>query len=319
MNKQPICALTAALLLAGCGASQIPMSAAPGAAAPLAFSHHKTFRYVGKKQSFKVPRGVTQIRVIALGGDGGGSSATARGGRVSAILPVKPLERLWIYVGGAGTLTAGGFNGGAPGGQNGFGRTDGYGGGGASDVREGGGALGDRILVAGGGGGQGGFDDKNYGVGGAGGAKTGGTGGIGSGSYGYEKCAGTSLPRGDYYGGYGGCPGIGGTQSAGGIGGAGGTGPLCYGTGGSNGALGLGGDGANEGSGSYECGGYGGGGGGGYYGGGGGGEGASYGSSPIGGGGGGGGGSSYVENAGADAHMWQGWKQDRFGIVVLDW
>ncbi|HEY6484791.1 MAG TPA: hypothetical protein VIX83_00210 [Candidatus Cybelea sp.] len=310
----------AMVLLAGCGGSQLPSRVgAASAAAPLTFSHHKTFRYTGKRERFKVPAGVAQIRVIAIGGSSGGSNTVARGGRVSAMIPVHPSEVLVINVGGAGTLKGGGFNGGAPGGADQFGRGDAYGGGGASDIREGGHALGDRILVAGGAGGQGGFDDArsgSNGAGGKGGGMTGGTGELGSGGYGYEHCPASS--DGDY--GYGGCGGTGGSQTVGGAGGAGGTGPFCYGTVGGDGAPGLGGDGGGLGTSSYaECGGFGGGGGGGYYGGGGGGEGSNFGSSPIGGGGGGGGGSSYAENGASGVRMWQGWKQSQYAIVVFDW
>ena len=74
-------------------------------------------------------------------------------------IPVKPRETLYVRVGGRGLggdypgSAGGGFNGGGSGGNGGY--WGGHGGGGASDVREGGDRLKDRILVAGGGAGQG--------------------------------------------------------------------------------------------------------------------------------------------------------------------
>jgi hypothetical protein len=116
------------------------------------------------------------------------------------------------------------------------------------------------------------------------------------------------------------CGGKGGTQKSGGDGGLGGNGTLCSGTTGARGEFGLGGRGAKmRRYTSYECGGLGGGGGGGYYGGGGGGQGPSDGSNDIGGGGGGGGGSSYVERQASDVHMWHGWTQNQYGLVVVRW
>lgn len=269
---------------------------------PFAFTHHMTFRYTGKKQTFKVPRGVTQIRVIAVGGNGAGS-VIAHGGRVSAVIPVTPLETLAIYVGGAGTASEGGFNGGGAGGATGYGY-NGYGAGGASDVREGGDALTNRVIVAGGGAGQGFAPSrlgKRYGgPGGQGGAETGGLGKAGC-------CK---------HLGNGGGGGTGGTQYQAGSGGE------SYAQPGASGVLGYGGAGGSGCVYSTYCGyfgGGGGGGGGGYYGGGGGGGGIFTGSGGTGGGGGGGGGSSYVESTASGVHLWRGWKQDQFGTVVFDW
>jgi hypothetical protein len=178
-----------AALLVGCRTSQLPATISPSAATPFAFTHHMTFRYTGKKQTFNVPSGVTRIRVIAVGASGGGS-VVAHGGRVTAVIPVTPSERLAVYVGGAGTSSTGGFDGGGAGGRtcyssNGCGYS-GYGAGGASDVREGGDALTDRVIVAGGGGGGGGGGFYGGGGGGAGildfsiGIGSGGGGGGGS-------------------------------------------------------------------------------------------------------------------------------------------
>ncbi|MBV9334010.1 MAG: hypothetical protein JO146_08375 [Candidatus Eremiobacteraeota bacterium] len=275
-------------------------------------SHNKKFEYTGTAQSFSVPAGVTTITVNAIGAAGLGAFGSpcqpdcfGRGGRVYAKIPVKPGEKLYVYVGGRGTPTAGGFNGGGnPGNTYTW---PGNGGGGASDVREGGDALKDRVLVAAGGGGQGGLASNPYPYyqcyGGNGGGKDGAHGG-------------------SVFGG----GGAGGSQTQGGAGGAEGSG---YGSGspgqpGSGGALGRGGNGGTgaKASGSGNDGGAGGGGGGGYYGGGGGAGGASsikgyYGAGP---GGGGGGGSSWAERSAMHFRTWAGWKNATGnGSVVLTW
>jgi hypothetical protein len=292
----------AGALLAGCGTSQLPSATSPSGAARFAFTHHITFRYTGKKQTFKVPRGVTRIRVIAVGANGGGR-VIAHGGRVSAVIPVTPSETIAIYVGGAGSSSRGGFNGGA-GGQTAYGDNSGYGGGGASDVREGGDALKNRVVVTGGGGGQG-FAPfqvgKRYGGrGGQGGARTGGSGKAG--------CCDKHLGNGG--------GGTGGTQQRGGSGGEGSgqsgqTGQLGYG--------GVGGSGCPTSCGGY-LGGGGGGGGGGYYGGGGGGGGIFYGSAGEGGGGGGGGGggSSFAEGSATHVQMTSG-VHEGDGMILIAW
>jgi hypothetical protein len=291
----------AVALMSGCGASQFLGASSVTSAAP--FTHHMTFRYTGKKQPFKVPNGVTRIRVIAVGASGGGK-VIADGGRVSVVIPVSPSETLAIYVGGAGTSTAGGFNGGGAGGQSttvsGYDSFGGYGAGGASDVREGGDALKDRVVVAGGAGGQGGALTGDYmgGHGGQGGALTGGSGKAGCCKH------------------YGGDGGTGGTQSQGGSGGNGLANP------GKSGQLGHGG-GGGSGCDSSSCGypsGGGGGGGGGFYGGGGGGGSAYFGSKGSSGGGGGGGGSSYVESSASNVHLSRGSKEATGnGLVVISW
>ena len=186
--------------------------------------------YTGAEQTYVVPAGVTSIQMECWGGDGFGPEGL--GGYIKGELSVTPGETLYIYVGGQGTETTGGFNGG--GGSN-----TGYGaGGGASDVRQGGNTLNDRIIVAGGGGGS----ASNCGMwsaeGGHGGEVIGQSGCVWS----CSDCQYT---------------GAGGTQSAGGI--AGPTShPSCGGN--TNGSFGIGG--------SNTVGGYGVGGGGGWYGGG---------------------------------------------------
>ncbi len=311
-----ICA--AAILVSGCGGSAGSVSVPPvGAVSNADSPHHKTFKYIGRSQTFDVPAGVTKIDVVARGAAGAGQPCDSycygtyfgRAGRVHALIPVKPGERLYVFVGGEGSAGTGGFNGGGDAGPGG----GAYGGGGATDVREGGNALSDRVLVAGGGGGQGGSRDA---IGGSGGGKSGAAGG----SYCYYTSSSC----------YAGGAGTGGTQDRAGSGGAGGngSGPSENGSPGNPGRLGFGGAGGSGGCyyrGSCSCG-YadgcpGGGGGGGYYGGGGaGGGGGEYASIYGGPGGGGGGGSAYVEPNAPKFQTWTGWKKATGdGLVVFSW
>ncbi|MDO7877481.1 T9SS type A sorting domain-containing protein [Hymenobacter sp. ASUV-10] len=223
------------------------------------------FAYTGGPQTYTVPAGVTQLRVVANGGSHGFSGG--RGATVNALLQVTPGEVLTLVAGGAGTLASspttpgqGGYNGGGNGGNTAQpgNYNPGEGGAGASDLRRISGAttalpfgsgdlsstLGQRLLVAGGAAGG----TTNAGASGPGGAESGQAG----------------------------------TATAGGAGGQrSGTG---YGT---DGTLGRGGQGGDDNS---SGGGGGAGGGGGYYGGGGGAGGNSFqGWGP------GGGGSSYAD------------------------
>jgi hypothetical protein len=292
-------------MLAGCG-GQASNGVVPSGVPDSSLPHHKTFNYTGGAQDFTVPAGVTHISVVARGAKGGGSNG-AHGGRVHALIPVTPGEKLVVYVGGDALGTTGGFNGGGSGASIGTG--GGKGGGGATDVREGGTSLSHRIIVSGGGGGAGQNYAYYHGDGGKGGGVTGGSGGC------VLRYTGSECNK------WSGQGGGGGLQFAGGIGGAGGECLTAYGVQGENGALGIGGNGGVGGSYHYTvfAGGGGGGGGGGYYGGGGGGSGCT-GESYGGGGGGGGGGSSYVERKARDVHMWQGWKNpEPNGLVVLSW
>ncbi|HET6276706.1 MAG TPA: hypothetical protein VFE16_12320 [Candidatus Cybelea sp.] len=166
----------AAALLAGCATSQLPVATSLSGAAPFAFTHNMTFDYTGKKQTFKVPRGVTRIRVSAVGA-GGGGSIIARGGRVSAVIPVTPSETLAIYVGGAGTSSGEGFDGGGGGtggaqNQGGAGGSSSHGNpGGRGQLRHGGagGSGCDSSACGYPGGGGGGGGGGYYGGGGGGG------------------------------------------------------------------------------------------------------------------------------------------------------
>ncbi|MBJ6111818.1 hypothetical protein JAO73_22550, partial [Hymenobacter sp. BT523] len=102
------------------------------------------FAYTGAPQTYTVPAGITRLGVDLAGAGGGPVYAKpdggGLGGRVLATLSVTPGETLTLYVGGAGSTNAAGYNGGgaASGGDGG--------GGGASDVRQGGAGLANRVL-----------------------------------------------------------------------------------------------------------------------------------------------------------------------------
>lgn len=203
------------------------------------FSQPVTFSYTGAAQTYTVGACITSITVDAKGAEGSTPNSSValagKGGRVQAILPVTPGEILNIYVGGAGTNVAGGWNGG---GNPGAG--SGAGGGGASDIRQGGTALTNRIVVASGGGGAGAVWSTNC-HGGNGGGLT-GLNGIYASSYDPMWC------------------GSGGTQTAGGIAAStNGSQPGTSGFGGTGGTQGGGGGGGYYGGGGGSYGGGGGG------------------------------------------------------------
>jgi hypothetical protein len=300
----------AAAMLAGCGGSQpqiggsgvVPQVPSGTAVVPSHLPKQLTFKFTGQYQTWRVPKNVHSIHVVAFGGAGDGTGGAGLGGRATAILPVQPGEKLTIVVGGNGYKSQGGYNGGGPGGLYATYWGYGWGGGGSTDIREHGSLLSDRIFVVGGGGGQGAYDQysgQSEGEGGKGGGRIGGSGGTGFGYYGY-----------------GGGGGKGGRQRRGGAGGAPGYG--TDGTGGS-GQLQLGGYGGDGCASCYYSSGGGGGGGGGYYGGGGGGGGAPDETLYCCGGGGGGGGSSYVEATALKYRTWSGWKEATHGLLVLKW
>lgn len=140
----------------------------------------RLFFYEGEVELFEVPMCVSEIRVIALGAEGGlysGFVNPAYGGRAEATIQVEPGEVLEVRVGGRGFTSnssiEGGFNGGggvlpAPSKT----QLPSYSctGGGATDLRRGPDLAG-RIIVAGGGGGAG-----NSGPGGHGGGLEGAPG-----------------------------------------------------------------------------------------------------------------------------------------------
>jgi hypothetical protein len=291
---------------AGAGNGTVPVTADA-----LAAKHSQTFHFTGNRQSFVVPPNLKQITIVAVGATGAGPTPTLPG-RVYAIVPVRSGDKLWVYVGGAGSGINGGFNGGANGGggYDASCRCAGYGGGGASDIRLTGDGLHDRIIVAGGGGGAGGSWNSSFGVG--------GSGGKGGGNVADAGCDGRDFGTNSKCNGGAPCAGSGGgggTQTSGGSGGAAGGCSRTFA--GFSGALFSGGDGGS----SYV--GYGGpgggGGGGGFFGGGGGGAGSYY-ISNLGGAGGAGGGSSFIERRAIASHSWKGWRLNTSaGLVVFDW
>ena len=258
------------------------------------------------EHSFLVPKGVTSLHVVSVGGRGA-PEAPGYGGlgaRVTADLKVTGGEKLFVDVGGNGGLSKGGWNGG---GAGGFGEhkcsfysvpSCGGGGGGATAVQTcsshstscvytGIPSTDPRLLVAAGGGGAGGFPNLKASQGTSAGGSAGGTSGA-DGANGEE-------------GGFG---GKGATPSTGGAGGAQSSDidPPNLSADGRAGSIALGGAGGTDfgdTSGNDQGGGGGGGGaGGGFFGGGGGGAGPDYNDGEFNilePGGGGGAGSSYVD------------------------
>jgi hypothetical protein len=244
----------------------------------------RTFSYTGAAESFTVPECVTTITADAYGAQGGNGTyyTGGLGGRVQATVIVVPNTSLSIRVGGAGggPCPGGGlpgFNGGGAGNCNAA--SDSGNGGGATDVRVTPFGIGNRIIVAGAGGGAGfncGVSTGQPDHGGAGGGLTG------------QRYPSLCTPMGT---------GGGGSQVAGGVGGVSGANTAAAGS------LGQGGAGQVAATSVTE----GGGGGGGYYGGGGG----VY--------GGGGGGSSFVTPTGSSAIThWQGVRSGH-GQLIISW
>jgi hypothetical protein len=194
------------------------------------FDYNGTTGSDGSSQTWTAPAGVTSAYFALYGAKGYGGDG-GLGGETTGVVRLTPGTVVTINVGGAGGFGDGGFNGGGDGTGS-----IGFGGGGASDIRIGGTQLGNRLLIAGGGGaGAPACYLPACGIGGAGGGLIGGDG--------------TSTPSGSGFG------GMGGTQNGGGLGFFGAT----------NGESGRGGKSADAG----------GGGGGGYFGGAGGGSSAS--------------------------------------------
>jgi hypothetical protein len=285
------------LAIAAVGAATMASDASAACSAPQQRGHTAVVHClaVAREQAFVVPRGITSVRVTAVGAGGGfgGSilhpgAAGGAGAVAAADLRVRPGRKLYVLVGGLGatrddfTLAPGGFNGGGSGGATpglhpvdalAFPAGSGGGGGGASDVRtcsvrhHGCDPRTSRLIAAAGGGGGGGSSSVELARGGAGGAG----GARGSGAPGTTGSVGAVASTG----------GAGATRRAGGA--AGGSGARA-------GRRGTGGAGATSAplAGNAVFGG-GGGGGGGLFGGGGG----STGGQDSHGGGGGGGGSSF--------------------------
>jgi hypothetical protein len=177
-----------------------------------------TFVYTGAAQSYTIPAGVTSVTLECWGG----GAPSFGGGYAKGVLIVSPGTVLSVYVGADYGLA--GFGGG------GSGAGGGYAGAGASDVRLGGTALTNRVIVAGGAGGDAIAGGGSY-YGGYGGGGGGGTGGGTGGGLGGTQTSGYVLGQGGagsggggggggYYGGFGG------GSNGGGGGGSGYTGTL---------------------------------------------------------------------------------------------
>jgi hypothetical protein len=208
-----------------------------------------SFDYSGDYYYWTPPAGINSLHFDVYGAQGGRTGG--RGGLVSGDLQTLTTP-LYIYVGGAGgqgNAAAGGFNGG---GIAGSGHADAGSGGGATDLRLST-SLADRIVVAGGGGGMGGW------IGGAGGpggltiatagikGSTNGTAG-GGGTQTSGGTAGTGVSTGN---GTAGTLATGGTGGNGSVaGGGGGGGGFFGGGGGGSDSVSGGNDGAGGGGGS---------------------------------------------------------------------
>ncbi|MGQ0824615.1 MAG: glycine-rich protein [Actinomycetota bacterium] len=154
-----------------------PPTPAVGVGAPAADS--AAFAYSGSPSYWTVPAGVTAVEVELWGAQGGGAHG-GEGGHAVAIVAVQPGQVLQVNVGGAGSTTAGGWNGGGPPDHLGDPSVFPSGGGGATDIRIGGTTLDDRHVVAGGGGGMAAGATSASGFGGFGGGISGGAGDPGS-------------------------------------------------------------------------------------------------------------------------------------------
>ena len=175
---------------AGTVLTNINTTASPGdiqAIAPV------TFICTGGEQTYVVPNNVTSLVVDAVGGSGRGTETHGKGGRAQGTITVTPGETLYIYAGGAGSITGiGGYNGGGSANAGAVG----MGGGGASDVRRGGNGLANRVIVAGGGGGGGAAsEDRQDRYSGAAGGTTGSDGEDSSGGGGAGGTASPAVPK----------------------------------------------------------------------------------------------------------------------------
>jgi hypothetical protein len=158
----PLAIMSAAAVTASGGPTAASGAIAGGASACSApgFLHCVRYSYIGDDQTFTVPGGVSEIRVLEWGAGGGGAKASGpqytagSGGYTVGDVHVWPGEQLTVTVGGGGYASGNGYNqyvyGG--GGMGGNGRYTGAAGGGMSAVWHG--DYGSSpLLIAGGGGG----------------------------------------------------------------------------------------------------------------------------------------------------------------------
>lgn len=138
------------------------------AACPFPVGDVKNYSYTGSYQEVVLPAGSYKLQCWgAQGGSNGTNSsygitakAGGKGGYSEGVLTLSQKTTVRVYVGGQGSASAGGFNGGGSttgtsqyNSSNEFGYSKMGGGGGATDIRLSDGALLSRMIVAGGGGG----------------------------------------------------------------------------------------------------------------------------------------------------------------------
>ena len=155
-----------------------------------------TFSYTGSPQTWQVPTNVTEIGVVAMGAQGGGTYG-GLGAEVQAEIPVIPGQYVDVLVGGTGAADCTAGFGGAGGCYSDS--WPGAGGGGATDLRIGGTGPADRAVVAAGGGGDAGSGVASpvSGTGGSGGT-TAGEAAFGSGGGGGGTASAGGANGGDY-------------------------------------------------------------------------------------------------------------------------
>lgn len=136
------------------------------AACPFPVGNVKNFSYTGSYQEIELPPGQYKLQCWGAQGGSNGTNSTygitahagGNGGYSEGILTLSHKTTVRVYVGGQGSSSAGGFNGGGSttgtsqyNASNEFGYSKMGGGGGATDIRLSDGALFSRMIVAGGG------------------------------------------------------------------------------------------------------------------------------------------------------------------------
>jgi len=169
----------------------------------------REFGYTGGQQSIILETGKYKMECWgARGGNGYGNSSGGYGAYVAGTITLNQSTTLYVYVGQSGNngnSRRTSWNGGAIGGKDTYGGTENGGsGGGASDIRLEGGSwnvvssLRSRIMVAGGGGGAGGWNSCAGGAGGSGTFNS----TLGIGTTGINNQSGGGGGGGGYYGGH---------------------------------------------------------------------------------------------------------------------
>ena len=154
---------------------------------------YRNFAYTGGQQTLTVP--YTGTYKLEVWGAQGGNNTTqggsgGKGGYSQGTISLNSGTTIYVYVGGQGSTSTGGFNGGGTAYNTG---NSGASGGGATDFRIGSNTLYYRVIVAGGGGGAGYLYNANKNLGGAGGGTAGlnGTGdSMGAGGGGSQSSGG---------------------------------------------------------------------------------------------------------------------------------